>query len=376
MVLHQDNPRDMPRLLEPGWVPAPSQARRFWEYLHRWRVSLFHHWIREGCGDTQPADLARLVDHLLGTRLLLCYVGRWTEAGTPDLQGLCAGSSQPTSWNLSAAIQASFSCPILRSVFDPAWVPINTSIPVAIFASEWEKRVANALWLLFRDHPLPLSFFGDFHQLCVANPLGTDASRRYERGIHYTPAPIVDYLVNTILDRAFAGRSIDEIKRLRILDPSCGCGAFLIAALRYVLRWLDDHAGKADDSVDSWFQERFDVLSGMLFGIDIDERAVAWTIRLLLLAVWEASVVDLREVSRQCAMAPPDLRKNIICRSFLDVEADSPHGRVNAIIGGPPFVRLRELYRSQRERIAAYRRQFQSARGGSSIFTCCSLKRL
>jgi hypothetical protein len=120
-----------------------------------------------------------------------------------------------------------------------------------MFASGWEKRIANALWLLFRDHPLPLSFFGDFHQLWVANPLGTDASRRYERGIHYTPAPIVDYLVNAILDRAFAGRSIDEIKRLRLLDPSCGCGAFLIAVLRYVLRWLDDHAGNADDSVDS-----------------------------------------------------------------------------------------------------------------------------
>ncbi|MCX7424130.1 MAG: Eco57I restriction-modification methylase domain-containing protein [Planctomycetia bacterium] len=210
---------------------------------------------------------------------------------------------------------------------------------------------------------MPISFFGDFHQLCVANPLGTVASRRYERGIHYTPAPIVDYLVNAILDRAFAGRSIDEIKRLRLLDPSCGCGAFLIAVLRYVLRWLDDHAGNADDSVDSWFQERFDVLSEMLFGIDIDERAVTWTIRLLLLAVWEASVVDLQD-GRQCAVAPPDLRANIICRSFLDVEDNLPHGCVDAIVGGPPFVRLRELYRSQREQIAAYRRQFQSARRG------------
>jgi len=28
----------------------------------------------------------------------------------------------------------------------------------------------------------------------------------------------------------------------------------------------------------------------MLFGIDIDQQAVAWTIRLLLLTVWEASV--------------------------------------------------------------------------------------
>ena len=153
MVLNQDNPRDMPRLFEPGWAPAPSQARRFWKYLHRWRVSLFHHCIREGCGDTQPADLARLVDHLLGTRLLLCYVGRRTRASTPDLQGLCAGSSQPTSAGLWEAIQAYFSCPILRSIFHPAWVPIDASIPVALFASGWEKRIANALWLLFRDHP-------------------------------------------------------------------------------------------------------------------------------------------------------------------------------------------------------------------------------
>ncbi len=46
------------------------------------------------------------------------------------------------------------------------------------------------------------------------------------------------------------------------------------------------------------------------------------------------------------------------------MEDDLPHGRVNAIIGGPPFVRLRELYRSQPEQMAAYRRRFQSARRG------------
>lgn len=245
MDADQNDPRDMPRLLEPGWVPAPSRARRFWEYLHRWRVSLFHQCIREARGDTQPADLARLVDHLLGTRLLLCYVEQWTKFGPPDLQGLYIAASQSASSGFWAQIQASFSCPILRSVFDPTWVPVDSvdlPVPAAIFASGWEKRIANALWLLSRDRPLPLSFFGDFHQLCVANPLGTDSSRRYERGIHYTPAPIVDYLVNAILGRAFAGRSIDGIKRLRILDPSCGCGAFLIAACRYGLWWLNSHA--------------------------------------------------------------------------------------------------------------------------------------
>jgi len=241
---------------------------------------------------------------------------------------------------------------------------MDASIPVVVLALDWEKRIADALWLVFRDHPLPLSWFGDFHQLCVANPLGSDTSRRYERGIHYTPAPIVDYLVNTVLDRAFAGRSIDEIKGLRILDPSCGCGGFLIAALRHVLRRLDNHAGGANDSRNSWLQERFDVLGGMLFGIDIDEQAVAWTNRLLLLAVWEASVVESQQMSQQRALVLPDLRRNIVCQSFLDVEPDSLHGHVDTIIGGPPFVRLRELYKSQREQMSRYRQQFRSARHG------------
>jgi hypothetical protein len=63
MILDQNSLQDMPHLLDPGWVPTASQARRFWENLHRWRVSLFKRWMREDCGDTQPADIARLVDH-------------------------------------------------------------------------------------------------------------------------------------------------------------------------------------------------------------------------------------------------------------------------------------------------------------------------
>lgn len=157
MILDQKNLQDMPCLLDPGWVPVPSRVRRFWEYLHRWRISLFDCWIRADGDNTKPADLARLVDYLLGTSLLLYYVGRWQEAGVPGLRECYVGSRVATARNLSAAIQKSFSCPILRSVFDPAWVPVDVSIPIAVFASDWEKRIADALWLVCRDHPLPLS---------------------------------------------------------------------------------------------------------------------------------------------------------------------------------------------------------------------------
>lgn len=131
-----------------------------------------------------------------------------------------------------------------------------------------------------------------------------------------------------------------------------------------MLRWLNDHTDEANDSSNFWLQKRFDVLGGMFFGIDIDERAVAWTNRLLLLAVWEASVVNLQQVPHPWPPTPPDLRKNIVCRSFLDVEPDSTHGHVDTIIGGPPFVRLRELRRSQQKQMSTYRKQFRSARHG------------
>ena len=362
-ITSANSSKGIPRLFDTSPIPAPSQARRFWQYVHRWRVSLFHCWSRDGRGDIQPADLGLLVDHFLGMSLLLNYVKRWKHVDTPSLQLLCEGSS-PTAADLCMAIQKALSSPLLQSVFDPDWVPANARIPVAIFDSGWENRIADALWLLMRDNPISLSFFGDFHQLCVANPLDADKSQRYERGVHYTPAPIVDYLVNTVLNLVFAGREADEVRKLRILDPSCGCGAFLIAALRYVFRWLEEHSDTSRASKTCSVQERLNVLGEMFFGIDIDERAVVWTIRLLLLTVWEASPVDSENLSQIRPPRLPDLRKNIICHSFLDIPSDSPHARVDAIVGGPPFVRLRELHRSQRQRVSAYRRQFRSARRG------------
>lgn len=362
-ITSANSSKGIPRLFDRSPTPAPSQAKRFWEYVHRWRVNLFHLWGQDSCGNIQPADLELLVDQFLGMSLLLNYVKRWKHVDTTSLQLLCEGSS-PTAADLCMAIQKALPSPILQSVFDPAWVPTNARIPVVIFNSGFENRIADALWLLLRDNQIPLSLFGDFHQLCVANPLGTSKSQRYERGIHYTPAPIVDYLVNTVLNRVLAGRSVDEVRKLHILDPSCGCGAFLIAALRYVFRWLEEHSDTTTACQKCPVQERLNVLGEMFFGIDIDERAVTWTIRLLLLAVWEASLADTAQPSPVCLLRLPDLRKNIICHSFLDIPNDSPHSCVDAIIGGPPFVRLRQLHRSQPQQISAYRRQFRSARRG------------
>jgi hypothetical protein len=65
---------------------------------------------------------------------------------------------------------------------------------------------------------------------------------------------------------------------LRILDPSCGGGTLLLAALR----WLLERHSLSPQGI-------LDLIGTSLFGIDIDPEAVAWTRRALLLAAWDAA---------------------------------------------------------------------------------------
>jgi type I restriction-modification system DNA methylase subunit len=80
---------------------------------------------------------------------------------------------------------------------------------------------------------LPITILGDFHQMCLSNPLhgARQENQRRATGAHYTPPCLVDYMVS----RAFATVRRDGIDpyRMRILDPSCGCGVFLIAVMRH-----------------------------------------------------------------------------------------------------------------------------------------------
>lgn len=213
---------------------------------------------------------------------------------------------------------------------------------------------------MFSDNmPIPLWLFGDYHQLCVANPheKGWERKRssqgRYTRGIHYTPAPIVDYLTSSILDAAF--QPSPEFHP-RILDPSCGCGSFLIASYRYIIEQKDDWNDPKD-------RERtvLSFLGQSLFGCDVDSRAIDWSIRLLYLEAKRQIGHIQHEIDPTLI---PDLSDHFLVRSFFDINPDSFHTKINTILGGPPFVRYSELKKSQPETIRNLKSRFQSAEPG------------
>lgn len=107
----------------------------------------------------------------------------------------------------------------------------------------------------------------------VLDPKGEDfvdlakRQKRKKQGIYYTPQSVVRYIVQSTLGRLL--ESGHDPHSLRILDPACGSGSFLIEAFDVLDRWLTQH----EPSVPSR-ERRLRILRENLYGVDLDEQAV------------------------------------------------------------------------------------------------------
>jgi predicted type IV restriction endonuclease len=213
-------------------------------------------------------------------------------------------------------------------------------------------------------------------------------------GVYYTPVYIVDYIVKNTVGKLVEGKKAGPgggVSHLRILDPACGSGSFLIGAYQFLLDWHRNEHMKNDPGKWSkgktpriyqshkgeWrltTEERKRILLNNIYGVDIDHQAVEVTKLSLLLKVLEGE--DEQSISRQIKMFQervlPDLSNNIKCGNSLigpdfysnqqvdlfneeevyrinafDWNAEFPEimksGGFDAVIGNPPYVRQEAL---------------------------------
>jgi type I restriction-modification system DNA methylase subunit len=154
-------------------------------------------------------------------------------------------------------------------------------------------------------------------------------------GVYYTPAYIVDYIVKQTVGKITEGKTPKQVSKLRILDPACGSGSFLINAYQFLLDWHRDwyFAHKPEtwtkgrnpvlvQTTAGWkltIAERKRILLDNIYGVDIDAQAVEVTKLSLLLKVLEGESEQtiqpyLRLFSQR---ALPDLGNNIKCGNSL-----------------------------------------------------------
>jgi hypothetical protein len=155
-------------------------------------------------------------------------------------------------------------------------------------------------------------------------------------GVYYTPTYIVDYIVKNTVGKLLEGMTPKEANSLRVLDPACGSGSFLLAAYQLLLDW--HQAWYAGHDPEKWARgrgprifrgqdaewrlttaERKRILIDCIYGVDIDPQAVEVTKLSLLLKVLEGedaeSIGKTLKLLRERAL--PDLGKNIQCGNSL-----------------------------------------------------------
>jgi adenine-specific DNA-methyltransferase len=222
-------------------------------------------------------------------------------------------------------------------------------------------------------------------------------------GVYYTPEYIVDYIVKNTVGKILKDGATP--KKLRILDPACGSGSFLIRAYEEMLNFYREKKKKLkpqqfchpeldsgsqdiskkemlkqvqhDNTVQSELDlqhsdtevrlsilEKAEILKNHIFGVDIDEQAVEVTKLSLMLKMLEGEfgIIPGRNIL-------PMLDKNIRCGNSLisgsplelkkyfgdDYYKVKPfnweqefkdvfkEGGFDIVIGNPPYVRIQTL---------------------------------
>jgi type I restriction-modification system DNA methylase subunit len=183
---------------------------------------------------------------------------------------------------------------------------------------------------------IPLEVLGNIYEQYLGYTIRlTDHQLKYEikpevrkaGGVYYTPEYIVDYIVKNTVGKLLQELPPKKIRKLRILDPACGSGSFLIRAYEEMLNYYRNQKKGQTGSKEKQSQlklrdkdteprltirEKSQILREHIFGVDIDDQAVEVTKLSLMLKMLEGEhgMVHGRGIL-------PMLDKNIKCGNSL-----------------------------------------------------------
>ncbi|MCX7999795.1 MAG: N-6 DNA methylase, partial [Leptospiraceae bacterium] len=154
-------------------------------------------------------------------------------------------------------------------------------------------------------------------------------------GVYYTPSYIVQYIVENTVGEKIQNQTPDAISKLKICDPACGSGSFLVGAYEYLLNYHLNYYTQApnvkkalkdgkifqvsENTYKLTIEEKQRILVNNIFGVDIDPQAVEVTKLSLYLKLlenegkeWEGFLFKHSDFKLL-----PNLDKNIQCGNSL-----------------------------------------------------------
>ena len=173
--------------------------------------------------------------------------------------------------------------------------------------------------------------------------------KRKEQGIYYTPRFIVDYIVkNTLGPILDSCQTITDLQKIKILDPACGSGSFLVSAFDMVLRKYEKFGSDPKDPI-----VRSQVLEQNIYGVDLDQQAVEIARLNLLLNTFDAKIKlpnlggNIKTGNSLVSGTDSELKERF-GQNWRDKKAFNWHeqfpivfkqGGFDVIIGNPPYIK-------------------------------------
>jgi len=291
--------------------------------------------------------------------------------------------------------------PILTGLYYPDCPYEFSVLPVEVLGQVYEQFLGKVIRLTAGHHAL----------------VEEKPEVRKAGGVYYTPAYIVDYIVKETVGKLVEGKSPRQLRGtrdqapLRVLDPACGSGSFLLGAYQFLLdhfrRWYEEdgpvkHAQGKQPALrqgqgGEWrltTAEKKRILLDHIYGVDIDRQAVEVTKLSLLLKVLEGETGET--VNQQLAFwherALPDLGDNVKCGNSLigpdyfeghlipdeeemrrvnpfDWQREFPEavtaGGFDVVMGNPPYIRIQTMQEWAPKEVQYYGRHYAAASKGN-----------
>ena len=234
---------------------------------------------------------------------------------------------------------------------------------------------------------------------------GERLSKRKQDGVFYTPQYITKYIVENTVGRLCAEkkqhfgiveeeyfsdqrrqlqtkkRLLDQLQQYRdwllgitILDPACGSGAFLNAALQFLMKehkLIDEMEAKVSGASIEFQGVENSILENNLYGVDINEESV----EIAQLALWLRTAKPHRKLN--------SLNQNIKCGNSLisdpaiagdkafNWQKEFPQvferGGFDVVIGNPPYVRPHYLKDDVKHHLW---KQYQTYERKADLYVC------
>jgi type I restriction-modification system DNA methylase subunit len=192
-------------------------------------------------------------------------------------------------------------------------------------------------WRLFDFSIIQIELLSEIYENFLFK---TDPDLKKKTGTYYTPPALVEFILNEKLPI----NKTEKNYNVKVLDPSCGSGIFLVESFkRLVKRYENHHKEKLTD-----FDKLNKLLTDNIFGIELHPQAIKVAAFSLYLALVDK--LDPKNLWQKKKHRLPNLinnpndkslkeqGKNLFCRDTIsDLSKETELKDFQLIIGNPPF---------------------------------------